>query len=267
MNRLQHARRQKLSWTVDESPDTEQQGLLQLESRHNGAEPDAPRRQKRFRNLAILGTVLLGAAGSACLLVEQPGPGQDAPGDISTMSLAAKLPESSLGSNSTQSGASEAKANETPLLPAAPADVPAPVRVASVSATDLVSATPAPLPPITVAPASTAAAPPAKKAPEPSSAPSEAQPTPAAITMSAGDLDDHLSKADRALRSGDLAVARSFYGRVASAGDARGALGMARTYDDEVLKRLPVYGQKGNRTEVSRWNGRAQELGKVSNAR
>ena len=167
MNRLQYARRQKLSWTGDESPDTELEGLLQLESRHNGPEPDAPRRQKRFRHLAIVGAVLLGAAGGACLLVEQHGLSQDAPGEIATMSLAEKLTESSLGSNSTQSGAFEAKANETPLLPAAPADVPAPVQVASVSATDLVSATPAPLAPITVAPPSTAAVPPAKKAPEP----------------------------------------------------------------------------------------------------
>ena len=155
MNRLQYARRQKLSWTGDESPDTELEGLLQLESRHNGPEPDAPRRQKRFRHLAIVGTVLLGAAGGACLLVEQHGLSQDAPGEIATMSLAEELTEAVLAQIPPSPAPSRRKQTNA-LLPAAPADVPAPVQVASVSATDLVSATPAPLAPNTVAPPSTA---------------------------------------------------------------------------------------------------------------
>jgi hypothetical protein len=82
----------------------------------------------------------------------------------------------------------------------------------------------------------------------------------ARATMAKAEGDAYLAKAEAALRIGDLAVARLFFGRVAEAGDARGATGMARTYDERELKKLPVFGLKGERAEVERWQARAREL-------
>jgi hypothetical protein len=79
-------------------------------------------------------------------------------------------------------------------------------------------------------------------------------------TMTSADANGYLAKAEAALRIGDLAVARLFFGRLAEAGDARGAVGMARTYDDSELKKLPVFGLRGERAEVERWQARAREL-------
>jgi hypothetical protein len=62
------------------------------------------------------------------------------------------------------------------------------------------------------------------------------------------------------MRNGDLVGARSLFGRMAQAGDARGALGMARTFDDAEFKKLGVYGLKPDRGEVERWRTRAREM-------
>jgi hypothetical protein len=56
-------------------------------------------------------------------------------------------------------------------------------------------------------------------------------------------------------------VARSFFGRLAQGGDARGATGMARTYDEIVLKTLPVFGLKADRAEAERWYAKAKSMG------
>jgi hypothetical protein len=104
----------------------------------------------------------------------------------------------------------------------------------------------------------------AVKVPELEAKPSEtAAPEPAPQvrpTIAPAEADGYLAKAEAALRIGDLAVARLFFGRLAEAGDARGANGMARTYDDSELKKLPVFGLKGERAEVERWQKRAREL-------
>ncbi|WP_230532395.1 hypothetical protein [Microvirga roseola] len=86
------------------------------------------------------------------------------------------------------------------------------------------------------------------------------------VTITAMEIEAYLAKAERALSSGDLAVARSFFARVFNGGDARGALGMARTYDEEVLKKLPVFGQKPNKAEADRWNEIAQQRGASASA-
>ena len=63
----------------------------------------------------------------------------------------------------------------------------------------------------------------------------------------------HLERGEALLAQGDLAAARLFFERVAEAGDARGAFGLARSYDPAVLSRLPVHGVAGNVAEVERW--------------
>ena len=63
----------------------------------------------------------------------------------------------------------------------------------------------------------------------------------------------HLERGEALLAQGDLAAARLFFERVAEAGDARGAFGLARSYDPAVLSRLPVHGVAGNVAEAERW--------------
>ncbi|HEX5866701.1 MAG TPA: hypothetical protein VFY72_03285, partial [Beijerinckiaceae bacterium] len=98
---------------------------------------------------------------------------------------------------------------------------------------------------------------PVAKAPEPTAPPPPARLRP---TLSAAEADAHLAKAETALRAGDLVVARSFFTRLAQADDPRGALGMARTYDEAELKNLPVFGLKPDRAEAERWRVRAREM-------
>ncbi len=97
------------------------------------------------------------------------------------------------------------------------------------------------------------------RAPEP--LPQPAAPPPRQPTLAAAEADGYLAKAEEALRGGDLSVARLFFGRVAEGGDPRGATGMARSYDQEVLKKLPVFGLKPDRAEAERWYARAREMG------
>jgi hypothetical protein len=85
-------------------------------------------------------------------------------------------------------------------------------------------------------------------------------PTHVRLKSSAADLAIYLRRAETALQNGDIFGARALFGRVAMAGDSRGALGMAETYDPEKLKRLSVYGVKPNPAEAEHWRAQAREL-------
>jgi hypothetical protein len=78
--------------------------------------------------------------------------------------------------------------------------------------------------------------------------------------VSPAEAEGYLAKAQAAFRSGDLVVARSFFDRLAEAGDPRGALGMARTYDDVELSKVPVFGLKADHAIAERWRARAREM-------
>jgi hypothetical protein len=67
----------------------------------------------------------------------------------------------------------------------------------------------------------------------------------------------HLARGEAKLKVGELAAARLYFERVALAGDRRGALGMARTYDPAVLAGLPVLGPKTDPTAAKEWYERA----------
>jgi hypothetical protein len=97
------------------------------------------------------------------------------------------------------------------------------------------------------------------KAPERSAAlqPPAAQVRP---TLSGAEATAYLARAETALRNGDVVGARSLFSRLAEAGDPRGALGMARSYDPAEFKKLVVYGLKPDGAESERWRARAREL-------
>jgi hypothetical protein len=166
MSRLQHARRQKLSWMPEEG---------------HGQNLEPNRRQSRFPigRISILGVVLLGAAGGASVLVGQrePGPDKAELAETATMSVTQKSDERTIGSGVSLLGTAEAKANDTAFPPAPPAaaPMPEPVRVASVAPAEPISVAPAPLAPAAVA-APPAAAPPHEIASEPVAVPAAAQP-------------------------------------------------------------------------------------------
>jgi hypothetical protein len=82
--------------------------------------------------------------------------------------------------------------------------------------------------------------------------------------ISLAEAEGYLAKAEAALRSGDLIVARSFFDRLAQGGDPRGALGMARTYDHLELRKLPVFGLKADPAIAEKWRERARQMTSVA---
>jgi TPR repeat protein len=70
-----------------------------------------------------------------------------------------------------------------------------------------------------------------------------------------------VARGERDLADGNVASARQFFLRAATAGLARGALLLAATYDPQELARLGVVGLQPNLPEARKWYERAQELG------
>jgi hypothetical protein len=70
-----------------------------------------------------------------------------------------------------------------------------------------------------------------------------------------------VTRGERELEQGQVAVARQFFLRAAQAGLARGALLLAATYDPRELARWRVQGVQPNLDEARKWYERARELG------
>jgi hypothetical protein len=83
--------------------------------------------------------------------------------------------------------------------------------------------------------------------------------------LSAAEASAYLVRAETAFEKGDLVVARAFFGRLAQAGDPRGALGMARTYDAAELRKVPVYRLLPDTGEAERWRARARDMSATRN--
>ncbi len=183
------------------------------------------------------------------------------PALVTAASAAPVKAQPRMSDNAAGPAAAEAKPkpSEPPVMAAAPAPPPRlgePIQTASIS--PAVRLPPMTLPPQGLPPAEPLARAPEAKPVEPSAPP---RPLPQARpAVSPAEAEGYLAKAEAALRSGDLIVARSFFGRLAQAGDPRGALGMARTYDEAELRKLPVFGLKPDRAEAERWRLRAREM-------
>ena len=81
------------------------------------------------------------------------------------------------------------------------------------------------------------------------------------------DRDSLVTNGEAALARGDLAAARLLFGRAAVDGDARGARGMARTFDPETFRKLRVIGIRPDPDEAARWYARSDLLQPVASAR
>lgn len=80
---------------------------------------------------------------------------------------------------------------------------------------------------------------------------------PGSLSLSSEAIDEHLARGEQKLRAGELATARLYFDRVVRAGDARGALAMARSYDPAVLSDLPLIGPQGDADMARKWYERA----------
>ena len=75
-----------------------------------------------------------------------------------------------------------------------------------------------------------------------------------------------LRRGDELLALGDLASARLLYERAAAAGEARGATGMAKTYDPQVLTQIGARGIQPDPDAAATWYRKALSLGDTSAA-
>ena len=80
------------------------------------------------------------------------------------------------------------------------------------------------------------------------------------LRLSPEEVEAHLARGEDKLKAGEVAAARLYFERVALSGDARGALGMARTYDPAVLATLPLIGPQGDAAAARLWRERAGSL-------
>ena len=98
---------------------------------------------------------------------------------------------------------------------------------------------------------------------------SQAAEPPSTLSNAPGsvDRDSLVTNGEAALARGDLAAARLLFGRAAVDGDARGARGMARTFDPETFRKLRVLGIRPDPDEAARWYARSDLLQAVASAR
>jgi hypothetical protein len=74
------------------------------------------------------------------------------------------------------------------------------------------------------------------------------------------DTSVYLQKGEEKVEAGDLAAARLYFDRVARSGDPRGAVAMARTFDPDVIAKLPVIGAEADAEAARSWYERAKSL-------
>ncbi len=89
----------------------------------------------------------------------------------------------------------------------------------------------------------------------------ESEPVAPAKPKLSGEVAGLLEKGDVLLKSGDLVIARQFYARAFQMGAGEGALGVAKTYDPAVYKKLKVQGIKPDAAKAAEWYGKAKAAG------
>lgn len=148
----------------------------------------------------------------------------------------------------------------TPVNPLVADDTPVAIPASPVSKGTSVAATRQTTEAPPQAPRAVLAAAPVAAAPDPTL---EAPPR----KLSNETITAYLERADGLLASGDLVAARLFFERVAEAGDERGALGLAQSYDPQMLRDLPIHGLSGDQREAEHWRETARTLAAQAVAR
>ena len=70
-----------------------------------------------------------------------------------------------------------------------------------------------------------------------------------------------LAKGDLLMKTGDLIIARQFYGRAFQLGAAEGAMGVARTYDPAIFTEMKVQGITPDAAKAAEWYEKAKAAG------
>ena len=77
---------------------------------------------------------------------------------------------------------------------------------------------------------------------------------------------DLLARADGLMNQGDIISARQYYMQAANAGNPRGILGVARSYDPKVFSEMKIEGLQPDAAKAAEWYKKAQAAGlKVTN--
>lgn len=95
---------------------------------------------------------------------------------------------------------------------------------------------------------------------EPQAAPPASAPPPRADLPSA-DVKVMLQRGDQLFAAGDIASARQFYERAATAGNAAALCGVGRSFDPLVLRNIGVLGMVGDAATAIAWYRKAAEAG------
>lgn len=150
---------------------------------------------------------------------------------------------------------------ETPVATtAASTKTAAPAEAAATQAA--IPAPPAPAPRRNDAgPAAAAAAAPAAASRGTAKVVAEATPAPSSPALSADVAAALIGRGDAFLKLGDVASARSFYERVADAGEWRGAVRLGETFDPAFLERARLTNVNADLPTALTWYRRARELG------
>ena len=72
---------------------------------------------------------------------------------------------------------------------------------------------------------------------------------------------DYLAKGDALMKAGDIAMARQFYMKANELGNAKGAFGVARSYDPKVFAQLNVQGLQPDAAKAAEWYKKAADAG------
>ena len=72
---------------------------------------------------------------------------------------------------------------------------------------------------------------------------------------------DLLARADGLMNQGDIISARQYYMQAATAGNPRGILGVARTYDPKVFAEMKIEGLQPDAAKAAEWYKKAQAAG------
>jgi hypothetical protein len=84
---------------------------------------------------------------------------------------------------------------------------------------------------------------------------------PADDILSAAEIAVLLTRGDKAFSSGDVASARLYYGRAASAGDGQAALRLGETFDPVFLDHAHLRSARGDLAAALSWYRRARDMG------
>jgi hypothetical protein len=183
-----------------------------------------------------------------------PGLGRSADREVASVTSTATLPTTNLPESNRAAAA------------ATPSDEPLPAegnRLAALSARPTSAGEIRALEPSLAAPMSVAPTASGVATAEPDTTGSTSAPVipPADDTLSAAEIAVLLTRGDKAFSSGDVASARLYYGRAASAGDGQAALRLGETFDPVFLDHAHLRSARGDLAAALSWYRRARDMG------